>query len=378
MLTRRTALQAFGAAALLPGAAISARTQTQPSLRKPPRLRPGDTVGVIQPAGWISDHAEIDMALERIRNMGLVPKPGLHLRDRHGYLAGTDESRAADVNAMFADRAVKAIFAARGGWGCARLLPYLNWNVIAANPKLMVGFSDITALHLAIAARGGFPSIHAPNVGSNWGPRSMGTFRRLAFDGAMPVLEEWPGGMPPSTAMPPPAAAMPPAGTTPPPGGLMPPVTVSPPPILPPRRTQTLRPGKASGRLLGGNLTVLSALMGTPYLPSFDGAILFLEDVEEAEYRVDRMLTQLALSGILRRLAGVVFGQCSRCATASASSGGFTLADVLARHLRPLNVPAFSGAWFGHISDQLSIPVGVRAEIDADMGTIRILEPVVV
>jgi muramoyltetrapeptide carboxypeptidase len=374
MHTRRTAFQLLGAAALLPGAAMAQPrpqppARTPPALRKPPRLRSGDTVGVIQPAGWISDHAEIDRAIERVRAMGLVPLTGQHLRDRHGYLAGTDEARAADVNAMFADRSVKAVFAARGGWGCARLLPYLNWEVIAANPKLLVGFSDITALHLAIAARGGFPTIHGPNVGSNWGPRSTDTFRRLAFDAALPVLEDVPAYVPPRVAV------------TPPPGAASSPGSVPPPivsqPLPPPRRIETLRPGRATGRLLGGNLTVLSALMGTPYLPSFDGAILFIEDVEEAEYRVDRMLTQLALSGLLRGLAGVVFGQCTRCATGGAASGGFTLSDVLNRHLRPLGVPAFAGAWFGHISDQLSIPVGVRAEIDANAGTIRVLEPVV-
>lgn len=374
MLNRRSAIQMVGAATLLPGAALAMQPPARPALRKPPRLRPGDTVGVIQPAGWISDHAEIDRAIERVRGMGLVPLTGQHLRDRHGYLAGTDEARAADVNAMFANRTVKAVFAARGGWGCARLLPYLDWSVIAANPKLLVGFSDITALHLAIAARGGFPTIHGPNVGSNWGPRSTDTFRRLAFDAAMPLLEDVPLPAPPPVVVTPPVMVTPPTGTPPMPGA---PVTVPMPPSPPPRRFETLRPGRATGRLLGGNLTVLSTLMGTPYLPSFDGAILFIEDVDEAEYRVDRMLTQLALSGLLRGLAGVVFGQCSRCATGGAASGGFTLMDVLARHLRPLGIPAFTGAWFGHISDQHSIPVGVRAEIDATLGTIRILEPAV-
>jgi muramoyltetrapeptide carboxypeptidase len=138
-----------------------------------------------------------------------------------------------------------------------------------------------------------------------------------------------------------------------------------------------LRSGKASGRLIGGNLTVLSTLMGTPYLPSFDGAILFLEDVDEAVYRIDRMLTQLALGGVLKRVAGVVFGQCARCAAPGGSSAGFTLSDVLARHLRPLGVPAFSGANIGHVANQLSLPVGVRAEMDADAGTIRILDTIV-
>ena len=360
MLTRRQTLQVLTAAAAFPGAAAAAQPQTtqprpaQPpavppplpvARPKPPRLRPGDTVGLIQPAGFAANLSGPQTAIETIQAMGLVPKLGQHVFDRHGYLAGTDEARAADINRMFADRSVKAIFAARGGWGSARALPYLNWDVIAANPKLLIGFSDITALHLAIAARGGFPTVHSPNAEANWGPQSLDTFRRLAFDGALPIYQN--------------LADADPLGA------------------FGSRSIETLRPGRASGRLLGGNLTVLSTLMGTPFLPSFDGAILFLEDVDEAVYSVDRMLTQLALGGVLRRLTGVVFGRCARCGTASGGGGGFTLSDVLRRHLLPLNVPAFSGASIGHIANQMSIPVGVRAEIDAGAGTIRILEPAV-
>ena len=142
---------------------------------------------------------------------------------------------------------------------------------------------------------------------------------------------------------------------------------------------RTFRPGRASGPLLGGNLTVLTALVGTPFLPSFEGAVLFIEDTDEAQYRIDRMLTQLSLAGILGRVAGVVFGQCTDCVAKDSSSiGGFTLSEVLQQHLAPLGVPAFQGAMFGHVSDQFSMPEGIRAEIDAVEGTIRILEPVVV
>ncbi len=334
-------IQAAGATALL--AAFPAAAQSAPT--RPPRLRPGDTVGLIQPAGFIADPFDLNLAVETLRAMGLVPRLGRHLDERHGYLAATDEQRAADVNAMFADREVRAIFAARGGWGCARILPHLDWRTIRANPKLLIGFSDITALHLAIAARAGFPTIHGPNAGANWGRLSWDAFRALAFDGATPTYQN--------------------------------PQRESDGLIQRSGRIQTYRSGKASGRLLGGNLTVLAALMGTPYLPDFDGAILFLEDVEEAEYRIDRMMTQLALSGILRRVAGIVFGQCTGCTGSGPSYGGFTLSQVLDHHLTPLRVPSFRGALIGHIGEQFSIPVGIRAEIDADAGTIRILEPAV-
>lgn len=150
---------------------------------KPPRLRPGDTVGLIEPAGFTEDRFDLELVLDTIRAMGLVPKPAPHLTRRYGYLAGSDRDRAADVNAMFADSQVRAIFAVRGGWGCARILPLLDWSAIRANPKLLVGFSDVTALHLAIAAKAGYPSIHGPNAANGWSALSWDFFRRLAFTG---------------------------------------------------------------------------------------------------------------------------------------------------------------------------------------------------
>jgi muramoyltetrapeptide carboxypeptidase len=314
-------------------------------VRRPARLRPGDTVGLVEPAGFSEDAFEVQLVTETVAAMGLRPKLAPHVAARHGYLAGTDRERAADLNAMFRDPSVKAIFAIRGGWGSARILPHLDWRAIRANPKLLIGFSDITALHLAIAARAGFTTIHGPNAASGWGALSLQAFRALAFEGGTPTYSN------PESAL----------------DRL----------VQREGRTRTFRPGKASGRLLGGNLTVLTALMGTPYLPDFRGAILFIEDIDEAEYRIDRMLTQLALGGVLGRVAGVVFGQCTRCSASSASYGGFTLSEVLRHHLEPLGVPAFQGALFGHVPDQFSLPVGTRAEIDATLGTIRILEPAV-
>jgi muramoyltetrapeptide carboxypeptidase len=341
MPNRRHVITGIAAMAALPVRAAP----RPPSLRKPPRLRAGDTVGLVEPAGFTADGFDLDLVLETVRAMGLVPKPAPNLLARYGYLAGDDAARAADVNAMFADDGVRAIFAVRGGWGCARILPYLDFATIRANPKLLVGFSDITALHLAIAARAGFTTIHGPNASSAWGRLSWDAFRALAFEAATPVYAT-------------PAAAE---------------------DRLVQRngRIRTFTPGTARGRLLGGNLTVLAALAGTPYLPDFDGAILFLEDVDEAEYRIDRMLTQLKLAGILGRVAGVAFGQCTNCRAAAGTTAGFTLSQVLQQHLAPLGVPAFQGALFGHVADQYPLPLGIPAEIDAAAGTIRLLEPAV-
>ena len=344
MHDRRAALQfmsAFAAAAALPSTLLNAQT----ARRKPPRLRPGDTVGLIQPAGFLADEFDLQLVFEAVTAMGLVPKPAPHLLSRYGYLAGADQARAADLNGMYADDNVRAVFAVRGGWGSARILPYLNFELIRANPKLLIGFSDITALHLAFAARAGFTTIHGPNAGSAWGKLSWDWFKSLAFDGKTPVYRN--------------------------------PQATEDRLVQRDWRTQTIRPGKAIGPLLGGNLTVLAALIGTPYLPRFDGAILFLEDVDEAEYRIDRMLTQLKLAGVLSRVAAVVFGQCSNCRAIGPSYGGFTVSQVLRHHLLPLRVPAYQGALFGHVDDQFSLPVGAPAEIDATAGTIRILEPAV-
>lgn len=353
MLDRRSTMQGLGALAAsfaLPAAAAAsgATAAALPALgavAKPPRLRRGDVVGLIAPAGFSDDLEELEQIKSTIAGMGLVPKAGAHVLTRYGYLAGSDAQRAADLNAMYADKDVRAVFAVHGGWGSARMLPHLHWKTIRANPKLLIGFSDITALHLAFAAHAGFPTIHAPNAANGWLEQTWNSFWTLAFQGGTPTL------------------------LNPDPG---------PDPFLQERaRTATIRPGKASGRLLGGNLSVLAALVGTPYLPDFSGAILFLEDTGEAEYRIDRMLTQLGQAGILRRVAGVVFGQCTGCEIDVAGYSGFTLPQVLAQHLVPLGVPAFSGALIGHIANQFALPVGVRAEIDASAGSIRILEPAV-
>ena len=341
---RRSILQlagALGAALALPHQALFAQAAT----RKPPRLRRGDTVGLIQPAGFADDEFDLQLVMEAVTAMGLVPKPAPHLRTRFGYLAGTDQNRAGDVNAMYADDSVRAVLAVRGGWGSARILPHLDFDVIRAHPKLLVGFSDITALHMAFAARAGFATLHGPTAGSSWSKTSFDSFRSIAFDGATPTYVN--------------------------------PVADEDRLVQRKWRTQTITPGTATGRLLGGNLTVLTSLLGTPYLPDFSGAILFLEEVDEAEYRIDRMLTQLALAGVLGRVAGVVFGQCTNCRGTGPSIGGFTVSELLRQHLGPLGVPVYQGALFGHIDDQFTLPVGVRARIDATTGTLGILDPAV-
>jgi len=349
--TRRQALT--GAAALaLAGAlprslsALNAAAGTKPRTVRPVRLQPGDTIGLIDPASALSEPISIDVVVESLAVLGYKAKRGAHLLERRGYFAGTDEQRAADVNAMFADPEVRAIHCVRGGWGCARLLPLLDWPVIARNPKILLGYSDITALLLSLQAKTGLVTFHGPVGSSQWNPFSVGYMKRVLQEGEAVTFEN--------------LKEIDEDDLT---------VTKN--------RVQTLRPGTARGRLLGGNLTVLSSLVGTGYLPDWEGCILFIEDVEEAPYRIDRMLTQLRLAGILQKARAVIWGNCTDCKPGE-GFGSLTVAEALKDHILPLGVPAWMGAMIGHIDKQFTLPVGSEVEVDATAGTIRMLEPAVV
>lgn len=337
-MIHRRGVMAGGAAAL---AALTPAPTFSRTPRKPPRLRAGDTVAVVSPASTMSSEDGLDRAEHWLTGMGLVPKFGANAGGRHGYLAGTDEQRAADFNAAYADPEVKAVFATRGGWGGARILPLIDWATVRANPKLLIGYSDVTSLHLAFAARAGYATIHGPNATGSWRKASWESFWRLAFAADTPVL----GG----------AEVEAETG----------------------RPARTVTGGKATGRLLGGNLTILSTLMGTPWLPSLDGAVLFLEDVNEAEYRIDRMFQQLKLAGVLDGLAGVIFGQCTSCTSGEPDYAGFTIDQLIDHYFAPLGIPAVAGFDSGHVGNQLSLPCGARVELDGDARTVRLLEPLV-
>jgi len=358
MQTRRGVIQKIalagigGAVAGMPGLAVPAALKNAPAHPRlppprvaPPRLRKGDTLGLVAPAGFVGDRFGLEEIADTVRAMGLEPKFAPHLLSREGYLAGPDAARAEDLMAMFADESVRAIMAVRGGWGGARILPLLDFAKIARTPKLFCGFSDNTALHLAFAARTGVTSIHGPNASASWPPAAWESFAGIAFEGATPTYAVPSGG----------GANLAGRGSG----------------------VRTFRSGTARGRLLGGNLSVLAALVGTPYLPDFSGAILFLEDTNESEYRIDRMLTQLKLAGVLDGLAGLVFGQCTGCTNPDGGYSNFTIYEVLDSRFATLGIPAFQGLSFGHIAAQVSLPVGTLSEIDADAGTLRLLEPAV-
>jgi muramoyltetrapeptide carboxypeptidase len=335
------------AAGLLPlNARPADAKQRPPGAIRPARLKPGDTVGLVAPANATFNTYELDIARDSLEALGLTVRVGEHLRDRHGYLAGEDRDRAADINGFFKDRSVSAVLPIRGGWGSARLLPLLDYDAIRRNPKVMAGYSDVTALLTAIHARTGLVTFHGANGMGRWDQYSLDFFRRVLFEGEAVTFTNTP--------------------------------KFSDTNVLTPvqYRTQTIRPGTARGRLLGGNLSVLAGIVGSPYVPDWDDAILFLEDVGEAIYRVDRMLTTLKLAGILGRIRGFVFGTCSECDPGS-GFGALTFEELWADHIAPLNIPAWSGAMIGHGMPQWTLPVGAEVAIDATTGTIRMLEPAV-
>jgi muramoyltetrapeptide carboxypeptidase len=347
----RRAVLAGVVAALMPltGVAAAPSTAARPaaagSLTRPPRLKRGDVIGLVAPSGATYEADERAMVDEVVRALGFEPRHGKHSMDQFGYLAGQDRDRAADINAMFADRAVRAILCVRGGWGAARMLPFLDFAVIRANPKPVMGFSDITGLHMALQARAGMISFHGSNGASAWGPQTVASFNEILVNAGAP---EWRN-----------------------------PVAKEDRLVQRRGRTIQISGGRARGRLIGGNLTVFSALAGTPFMPDTRGAILMLEDIGEAEYRIDRMLTQLRLAGVMDGIAGFVFGQCTNCVDPDPGFGNFPLSALLEQHIRPLGVPAFQGANFGHIADQPFLPLGAEVAIDAGVGTMRLLAPAV-
>jgi muramoyltetrapeptide carboxypeptidase len=343
--SRRSMLQALGAASL--GALISpaVRAEGPPRVLKPCRLKPGATVGLINPAGPTFDRSDLTMVTEVLKALDLKWKFGEHVFDRHGFLAGTDEHRASDVNAMFRDSSVDAIMAVRGGWGCNRILPLLDFDAVRSNPKILVGYSDVTSLLVAFFAKAGLVTFHGPVGTSTWNQFSTSYFRRVLFSGEAVTFQN-------------------PSGT----GDNL---------IQTKDRIETITPGTARGVLVGGNLSVLTAMVGSPFLPSWKGVILFLEDDGEHVYRVDRMLTQLHIAGIAEQLAGVIIGKCTNCGPGE-GYGSLTLEEVLQEQIAPLGVPAYSGAMIGHIENKFTLPLGVEVEMDATKGRITLLEAAVV
>jgi|SRR5665213_2849984 len=316
------------------------------TLLKPERLNPDDTVGMVAPASAPPDPKAVDRAAAALERFGFKPKLARNVRARLGFLAGTDRERAADLMAMFADKRVKAILCLRGGYGSARILGRLDYAVIRRNPKIFSGYSDITSLHFALMQKAGLVSFHAPMLNGELADPKVPGFARNSF--FRTVMEAKPAGSISDGY----------AGKT----------------------VSVLRGGSAEGRLIGGNLSLICASLGTPFQPSFKSKILFFEDISEKPYRLDRMLTQLLNAGIFSQVAGVAVGVNKNCRDPKVKPGGEyrqSAADVVKERLSQLRVPVVTGLPFGHVDLNATIPVGVTAKLDGERGDLIITESAV-
>lgn len=309
-----------------------------PDQLKPPALKPGDTIAISSPAGAIWDDPQVEKFISIIQELGFKVKTGETLKQKYGYFAGTDEFRAGEINNFFLDDEVKGIICMKGGWGCARILDKLNFEMIKNNPKVLMGFSDITSLLIAINAKTGLVTFHGPVGNSGWNEFTTAYVKRIlinkeAVEYAYPETDS--------------------------------------------DKYYSINKGNAKGILIGGNLTVVASMMGSDYLPNWKNKILFLEETGEEPYRIDRMLTQLKLSGVLGTISGLVFGKCVKC-EAEEPEKAFTLQQVLDQHIKPLGIPAFYGAMIGHIVNKYTVPIGINVEMDAASGILKLSEPAVI
>ncbi|MFD1373751.1 S66 peptidase family protein [Actinoplanes sichuanensis] len=297
---------------------------------RPRRLEPGDLVALVAPAGPVTEAQAADAA-GILKSWGLRTQRGPHALGRRSFLSGTDDERRSDLEAAFRDPEVRGILCLRGGYGTQRIVDHLDYAAIRADPKLVVGFSDITALHLALWHEAGLATVHGPTGSTllNDPPTTAAARQSLTTTTPLTITAE-PGPDP------------------------APPVVVH-------------HPGQAHGTLLGGNLTLLAATAGTRHQPDLTGAILLLEEVNEAAYRVDRMIVQLERSGWFEGLAGVAVGSFTACPGAD---------EVLAEHLNDRGIPVLAGLPIGHGRTQLAVPLGVPAALNADTGTLTV-EPAV-
>lgn len=300
------------------------------------RLCLGDTIGLISPASPENALA-IKNAILFLQNKGFNVVEGKHLYDKWGYLAGSDKDRATDVMDMFENNKVDMILCVRGGYGSSRILPYIDFDVIKKHPKIFAGFSDITVFLNSFYEKCGLTTFHSPMGTSNLeDTQTLKSFMFSLMHGDKPYTIKNPLGY----------------------------------------LTKCINSGTAEGNLIGGNLSLMCNSLGTTYETNMRDKILFIEEVGEAPYRIDRMLTQLILANKLQQCAGIILGQFKDCDLPHYERS-LTLEEVLNDRLYNLDIPIFSGFCSGHDYPKLTLPIGARVNMNADCGTINVLESVV-
>jgi muramoyltetrapeptide carboxypeptidase len=345
-MKRRNFLQSVGVGFGLPLMArnfICAPTFAE-GLIHPQALKAGDIVGLITPATYVPDPDRLALAERTLKYFRLRMRMGKNAGKRMNDYRISIQERLDDLHAMFSDKEVNAVFAIRGGYGSMHILDRIDYDLIHRNPKIFLGYSDITAMHLAINKHAKLVTFHGPITLSRFTDYTQRYFRKALF-------ETQPIG----------AVTNPPESNE----------------LRPSHSLRTIRPGSATGPLIGGNLTLISNTMGTPYEIDTHDKILFLEDVDEEPYSIDRMLTHLRLAGKFDSVAGVIFGECQDCHPRDykpSSTIPYGLGEVLDNILGNLKVPVLYGMAIGHTDDQLTLPIGVTATLDATKGTLDIKE----
>lgn len=304
---------------------------------KAKRLNPGDTIAISSPAGAVWDVLQVEKFVSILKSFGFNLILGKTLSLKNGYLAGTDEERAAELNMFFSNKEVKGIFCMKGGWGCARILDKLDYEQIKQNPKIIIGFSDVTSLLNAIYTKTRLITFHGPVGNSGWNDFTSGVFKNIICKGEKNIF--------PKTN-------------------------------FEEDKIVTIMSGISEGELIGGNLSVTTSLIGTSYLPSANGKILFLEETKEEPYCIDRMLTQMQQAGFFSGLKGIVIGKFVKC-EAEEPQKAFTFMEVLDQHFKPLGIPVYYGAMTGHIENKWTLPIGAKVKMNADEGTLILQEPAV-
>ena len=303
---------------------------------KAPRLRRGDAIGIVSPAGPAHTPQELQHASRHAELLGLVPVFGKHATDRYGYLAGKDSARAEDFNRFARDPQIRGIFALRGGYGVMRILDEIDYAALLHDPKVVLGFSDITALLNAITVRTGLITFHGPAM-------AHASFTSDVLEGIKrSTMHREPLG----------------------------PLRV--------RDARSIHGGRARGKLMGGNLSIVAALSGGPFRVPCDNAILLLEDVREAPYRIDRMLTTLRINGDIERAAAIGLGNFPLCEPHEGDDiPSLTLAEVFADRLAGLDKPVLGTLEIGHVERQWTLPLGAWGTLDADAKTFSVDESAV-
>ncbi len=334
----------IGSIALNSRVAAMEEDQPKKSRIKPKRLKTGDTIGLISPSSSIPESRYLK-AIGNIESMGFKVKIGKFALQRNGYLAGTDDERLDDLHCMFEDESVNGIWCLRGGYGATRILDKINYRLIRNNPKVFIGYSDVTALLQAFQLKCGLVCFHGPVANSEYSPYTLEHVRNILMN---PTDTYTITGHPENYE-----------GQTRP--GFF---------------SNVITGGTARGVLTGGNLSLIAAMTGTDYEWETKNKLLFLEDLEEKPYRIDRMLTQLRLTGELQRGSGLMLGIFDKCQP-GASDESLSLIDMFKDRLADLNIPTIYGMSFGHITNQFTIPLGIEAELNTEQNTLTLLESAV-